>query len=194
MVQNTPTLSASAFGFVIKPGQVLLVFAISCGLVPSIATAQGQQFGLTVQLPTVRNFSVQTAVSVPDGGAVSLGGISRSAEGRVSRGIPGLSGRPFRNDAIGRSTNTGRATVTPRIIIQRELEEDLMVGARENQLTSQAKDYLDGKIAKNPLGGKQIAANAGKRGETQPIAVSKEGQIEAFANFLAANIGRRQAR
>jgi general secretion pathway protein D len=89
--------------------------------------------GTTVQQPTLGTTSVQTTVSVPDGGTILLGGIKRLREGRTERGTPILSKIPylnrlFKNNAIGRETNTLMMTVTPRIIIPEEEEEALGVG------------------------------------------------------------------
>ncbi|MEL7496331.1 MAG: hypothetical protein AAFN77_01885 [Planctomycetota bacterium] len=85
--------------------------------------------GITVQLPTLASTSVSTVVSVPDGGTVLMGGIKRMSEGRTESGVPFLSNLPyvnrlFKNVAIGHETNHLMMMVTPRIIIQREIEED----------------------------------------------------------------------
>ncbi len=60
---------------------ILLVSAeLVCAQAPGVNT--------TVQLPTVRNFSINTVVSVPDGGTMYLGGSpSRS---QFSSGRPGV--------------------------------------------------------------------------------------------------------
>lgn len=86
--------------------------------------------GSTVQQPTLGTTSVSTTVSVPDGGTILMGGIKRLREGRTERGTPILSKIPyinrlFKNDAIGRETSTLMFTVTPRIIIPAEEEEQL---------------------------------------------------------------------
>jgi general secretion pathway protein D len=86
--------------------------------------------GTTVQQPTLGQTSVSTTVSVPDGGTILMGGIKRLREGRTERGTPLLSKIPyinrlFRNTAIGRETSTLMFTVTPRIIIPAEEEEEL---------------------------------------------------------------------
>lgn len=83
--------------------------------------------GTTVQLPTFAVTTVQTTVSVPDGGTILLGGIKRLAEGRVERGVPVLSKIPyvsrlFRNVSAGRDARSLMLMVTPRIIIQEEEE------------------------------------------------------------------------
>jgi general secretion pathway protein D len=81
--------------------------------------------GTTVQLPQQIQTSVNTTVSVPDGGTILLGGVKRSREARNERGVPLLSKVPyvnrlFRNVAIGRETSSLMMMVTPRIIIQEE--------------------------------------------------------------------------
>ena len=89
--------------------------------------------GSTVQLPTFASTSINTTVSVPDGGTVLLGGIKRLREGRNERGVPMLSNLPFvnrlfKNVGIGREAQSLMMMVTPRIIIQEE-EEANQVGA-----------------------------------------------------------------
>ena len=88
--------------------------------------------GITVQLPSLAIVSVNTTVSVPDGGTVLLGGIKRLSEGRNEFGVPILSKLPyinrlFKNVGIGRETQSLMMMVTPRIIIQEEEEERLGV-------------------------------------------------------------------
>ncbi len=90
--------------------------------------------GTTIQQPSFAITNVSTTVSVPDGGTILLGGIKRMREGRVERGVPVLSKIPyvnrlFKNTAIGRETNTLMMTVTPRIIIQEEEEQNIINAA-----------------------------------------------------------------
>jgi general secretion pathway protein D len=85
--------------------------------------------GVTIQLPVITSTTISTVVSVPDGGTVLLGGIKRMSEGRSEGGLPLLSNLPFinrlfRNTAIGHTTSNQMMMVTPRIIIQKEIEED----------------------------------------------------------------------
>ena len=87
--------------------------------------------GTTVQLPEFKFVTVNTTVSVPDGGTILLGGIKRLSEGRVERGVPMLSKLPyvnrlFTNVGIGREAESLMLMVTPRIIIKEEEEEILM--------------------------------------------------------------------
>ncbi|MFK7766740.1 MAG: hypothetical protein AB8B55_05925 [Mariniblastus sp.] len=85
--------------------------------------------GVTVQLPVLSITSISTVVSVPDGGTVLLGGIKRMREGRSEEGVPFLSNVPyinrlFKNVGVGQETSNLMMMVTPRIIIQKEIEED----------------------------------------------------------------------
>ena len=94
------------------------------------ASAVAQNFGnptsIRVQLPVVSFFNVRTAVMVPDGGTMSLGGVSNYSSGQTSRGVPGLGGPLFQNRAGGFSAGSSRASVKVRIISNREISEDLM--------------------------------------------------------------------
>lgn len=91
--------------------------------------------GITVQQPSFSQTSVSTTVTVPDGGTILMGGIKRLSEERIEKGTPILSKIPyinrlFKNNAIGRDTETLMFTVTPRIIIPEEEEEQLGIATR----------------------------------------------------------------
>ncbi len=108
----------------------LVFFVFAAGfLVGENAHAQsgfGRPANIQVQLPVVSFFNVQTVVSVPDGGTMSLGGISRHSSGRFSRGVPGLGGPLFQNTGTGYSTGGSRATVTAAIISNQEIGDSLL--------------------------------------------------------------------
>jgi Flp pilus assembly secretin CpaC len=79
-------------------------------------------------LPSQTAISIQSTVTVPDGGTASLGGYSSMSEGRSEYGAPlvgklPLVGRGFRNIGYGRSVRSSRVTVGVRIISLREEEE-----------------------------------------------------------------------
>lgn len=83
---------------------------------------------MTVQQPVVSIVSVDTVVSVPDGGTVLLGGVKTLREGRNMAGVPILNKIPyisrlFKNTGVGRETESLMMMVTPRIIIQEEEEQ-----------------------------------------------------------------------
>jgi general secretion pathway protein D len=86
----------------------------------------------TIQLPVVSQVTVNTTVSVPDGGTVLLGGLKNHREARNEYGTPVLSKVPyinrlFKNQATARVTDSLMLLVSPRIIILEEEEEDLGV-------------------------------------------------------------------
>lgn len=104
----------------------VLALAICLTLQPSISC--GQPFGVPMQLPTTSIFSVDTTVSVPDGGSISLGGNSGSA---WSSTRSGGRFRPFGNRALGGSQFASNASVHVQIISLAEMEAELL-----NQLPS----------------------------------------------------------
>lgn len=81
-----------------------------------------------VQLPTVSAFTVNTTVSVPDGGSALLGGISRASSGRNEFGVPLAPIRPFRNTAIGRDVGASSVRVTATIHDFEAMDEYLLSG------------------------------------------------------------------
>jgi general secretion pathway protein D len=86
---------------------------------------------LTIQQPVTAIVTVQTTVSVPDGGTVLLGGVKTLSEGRNMAGVPILNKMPylsrlFKNTGVGRTARSRMLMVTPRIIIQEE--EEMLLG------------------------------------------------------------------
>lgn len=87
----------------------------------------GTSTNVTVQQPVQELLTVQTVVTVPDGGTVLLGGIKRLREGRNMAGVPILNKMPyisrlFKNTGVGRETESLMLMVTPRIMINEEEE------------------------------------------------------------------------
>ncbi len=146
----------------------LIILALAAGP----ASAQD----ITVQLPTFNFTTVQTTVSVPDGGTALLGGVGRASEGSVSRGVPMLNKIPgvsrlFGNRGIGREVGLSQMTITPRIIIQEE-EELRQTGVSAETLSQ---------LAPASNFGRPFALAAG---DTSDPAVSRK------ADFIARNIAR----
>ncbi len=88
-------------------------------------------FQMFFQQPTFTTINLQTTVNVPDGGTVLLGGLKTLAEGRNEFGPPILSKIPyisrlFRNQAFGRQAQSIMIMVTPRIIINEEIEAEIL--------------------------------------------------------------------
>src|SRR5262245_34965539 len=73
------------------------------------------------------NIGVQTTVTAPDRGGVTVGGYSRLSQGRTEFGVPVLGrvpygGRGWGNVGYGRSAVYGRVSVQVRVIDLREEE------------------------------------------------------------------------
>lgn len=101
---------------------------ISLLAMPSLASGQA------VQLPTFRYSTVQTTVSVPDRGAMHLGGVGSAAAASRSRGVPLLGmvpglGRLGRNRAFSRSTGASSMSVHATIIDHAELDRQVLAEA-----------------------------------------------------------------
>jgi len=94
---------------------------ISASTLATTILSLGELKAQTVQLPTMRVFSLDTTVAVPDQGSAYLGGIGRSAQSSSSRG-PLSTGR-----AYGSSTTQGTARVNASIIDLEELDRELRV-------------------------------------------------------------------
>ena len=157
----------------------LRLIAASWILVMWAASQVAAQPDITVQLPTFNFTTVQTTVSVPDGGTGLLGGIGRASEGSVSRGVPMLGKIPgvnrlFANRGIGRDVGLSQMTITPRIIIQEEEE------LRQTGVSSEMLSQLS-------------AASNGAR----PFAVAggspADPAVSRKADFIARNIARHPA-
>lgn len=83
--------------------------------------------GIFVQLPAIDQTSVDTMVSVPDGGTLLIGGQKLATEMEIEVGVPILSKIPglnrlFTNRGTTKSSTTILILVRPKIIIQREEE------------------------------------------------------------------------
>ena len=93
--------------------------------------ASAQLRNQTIQLPVIRQFNVRTTVSVPDGGTIGLGGVVRSSKGRVLRGLSPV--RPFSNQARGRATSSGHASVRAWVLPQDEIDAAILAGATQTK-------------------------------------------------------------
>ena len=119
----------------------MTLFPITAFITPTFEggiVGQPIPFTQFVQQPIFNLVSVQTTVSVPDGGTVVLGGLKTLNEGRNEFGPPILSKIPylnrlFRNTGYGREAQSTLILVTPRIIINRE-EAERQVGEPQDFL------------------------------------------------------------
>jgi hypothetical protein len=133
----------------------------------SVLRAQGPQpqplagVPTTVQLPTFSFFTVQTTVSVPDGGGAYLGGIGRGASGSTMRGIG-----PLKNRAIGSARAASGVSVSATILDREEMDRALLATAAANR--NQAADptaaraaALTSAVGKSPAVARADGGNSG---------------------------------
>jgi hypothetical protein len=114
---------------------VLLSVCGTC-LVAVGSPAFGQaQVPTTVQLPTFRFFTVQTSVSVPDGGGAYLGGLKTARDSSLTRGFG-----PFRNRGIGSDRGAGAMSVHARIIDLKEMDDAILAEAAAGKTGAAAFD------------------------------------------------------
>jgi hypothetical protein len=104
------------------------------------ATIVCAQAPTTVQLPTFQVFSVNTTVSVPDGGGALLGGIKRAADSSTTRGRGPLLG----NRGIASTRSASNMSVHATIIDHQELDAAVLAeaAARRGSLSLNDKQEL----------------------------------------------------
>ena len=97
-------------------------------IVSSSATSSVTAVG-NIQLPLTTVTSVQTIVTVPDEGTLMLGGQTIAGEIELEEGVPILSKIPFlkrlfTNRSMAKDEQILIILVKPKILIQREMEND----------------------------------------------------------------------
>lgn len=134
------------------------------GMLAGIVSPAVAQMPATVQLPSYSYFGVDTSVSVPDRGSMSLGGIGRSSMGSTAFGpVLGPRSRSF-----GRQMSASSTTVHATI-------HDF--DAMDRQLLKQAqKSY----------GESRRAATGTARGETSSAAAGPAGSVAEARRMYAA--------
>lgn len=135
--------------------RAIIASAVVLGLAQvSPSTAWGQAGGATtVQLPTFRFFTVQTAVSVPDSGGAYLGGLSSGASSSSRRGIPLMIKDPWIAPLMGsrgmsHSTATSGASVHATIIDHEELDRAVLADAASRSSPPSETDAKAGELSR----------------------------------------------
>jgi hypothetical protein len=169
-----------------------LIFA---GALPGAA----QPPATTVQLPTFSLFTVNTTVSVPDGGGVFLGGVNRAASGRIERGMPGV---PFRNRGIGSARSASGMHVTATIIDHKEMDEAILAEAAARRggapLVVDKPVTIAGDVIAGGRGPGRASASAGDLSvaeiRRQQAAVSDTQSVEGLAYLAKAEQAARKGK
>lgn len=105
--------------------RTFVVAAALCGVLAAARSAVAQgPVPTTVQLPTFRFFTVQTSVSVPDGGGAYLGGMKSARDSSLTRGFG-----PFRYRGIGSDRGAGGMSVHATIIDLKEMDDAILAEA-----------------------------------------------------------------
>ena len=121
--------------------------------------------GIFLQLPRITFTTVDTMVSVPDGGTLLIGGQKLVGESEVEIGVPILSKIPglnrlFTNRTFTRDERTLLILVRPKIIIQRE-EEFKTFGMNFDTVPTNASSMIPNAPAGAPITPVAPAAGAG---------------------------------
>jgi hypothetical protein len=106
--------------------QIALSLLAGCFIPAGTVFAQAPT---TVQLPVIQVFSVDTTVSVPDGGGAFLGGINRAADSSVTRGLPLAKGPLTRNRGLSSTRSASNMSVHATIIDHHELDQAVLAQA-----------------------------------------------------------------
>lgn len=98
---------------------------------------------VTIQLPSISTFGVQTTVVVPDSGRGYLGGIRRVREGRTEAGAPGLNklAPGFRNSSHGREVSSSGMDATATILDRNELDPFVPSGVASRRAARHSEDF-----------------------------------------------------
>src|SRR4051812_42621810 len=160
----------------------------------SLARAQGQQQpqqpigpalpATTVQLPTFSVFTVQTTVSVPDGGGISLGGIDRGVDSTVDRNS-GLT----RNRGLGSSRAASGVSVSATIIDREEMDRAVLAEAAAKRGVP-----IDSSVLKSTALSKSVSRD-GSSAAADSLAAIRErnaAKVEAKTSELAGYLAKAQ--
>ena len=150
------------------------ISCLSVGLIACLASPAAAQLPATVQLPSFSYFGVDTSVSVPDRGSMSLGGVGRSSMGSTAFGpVLGPRSRSFCRQMSASST-TVHATIhdfdaTDRQLLDRQL------------LDRQLLDQAQRSYGKSPR-----AATRTSAGEASSAAAGPAGSVAEARRMYAA--------
>ncbi len=176
------------------------MFAAVCGcalgLVPLSVAAQ------TLQLPTFNYTTVNTTVSVPDGGTMSLGGVSRASSGSSSRGLPLVGKVPygnrlFNNQGIGQSRGASNFSVTATIIDHAELDEMVLGEAARRTARGDSPLRLGAAPSAEHCRGLELAGHIAAQPEWLPageVEPAREPAVESLAEVQQRNEAARATR
>ena len=174
-------------------GSTFLLGVLAIG---TSALGQGQA-PTTVQLPTFRFFTVQTSVSVPDGGGAYLGGMKTARDSSLTRGFG-----PFRNRGIGSDRGAAGMSVHATIIDLKEMDDAILAEAAAGRPGAPAFDpdaaraeLLSRHVGKTfaSASAREAAAPAPLTGSVAAIRAENAAAAEARAAEAAQYFAKAQA-
>ena len=141
----------------------------------SAAVAQQNVPATTVQLPSFSVFTVQTSVSVPDGGGAYLGGLKSGASSSSRYGIG-----PLRNRGLGSTRSASGMSVSATIIDHDEIDRAILAEAAAKRASADAATTTAAAISKS------IPYAAPTRATTEPASSALPGSVAASREQHAA--------
>ena len=156
------------------PALFLALVLLGVGIVQAQQLPVGQLPATTVQLPSFSVFSVNTTVSVPDGGGAYLGGIKRVRDSSTTRGFG-----PLANRGIGSDRAASGVSVHATIHDLDELDQAVLA---------------DAAAKRGPIDSVLTKAELIRRGVGTDRAADQGGLANSVAAIRAKNAAAAEAR
>lgn len=161
-----------------------------CPCLVSMLAACSTCHGQTVQLPTFRQFTVSTTVTVPDRGGAYLGGVHRASSASTSRGVP-LPGRLARDGGITRTTSSSTTSVHATIIDHAELDRQVLAEAARQRTANGT--YVDADADRRAdFLSRHVGRSPARLVGTEPVSATKK--MASLEELRRRNAAARDAR
>jgi hypothetical protein len=147
----------------------------------AIAAANAQQNvpATTVQLPSYSVFTVQTTVSVPDGGGAYLGGLNSGASNSSRFGVG-----PLSNRGLSSTRGASGVSVSATVIDNQEIDRALLAEAAANRVSNERA--AEATNAKAAAIAKSIPTRAAAREASERSGSALPGSVTAIRSENAA--------
>ena len=141
--------------------RLILTASIAALLLAAAAQPAIAQPATTVQLPSFSYFTVNTTVSVPDRGGISLAGTNRAGDAVSTRGFG-----PLRSRSIASDRAANNVSVTATILDMAELDAQALAGGAQRGEVD--PDAARAELLTRSVGRADKATAAGK-GDLPPV-------------------------
>lgn len=151
----------------------------------------GSLFAQTVQLPTFNFTTVNTTVTIPDGGSALLGGVKRASTGSVERGVPVLGKVPglsrfFRNRAIGQQYSSSMMRANARVVILDEMDQELLDQAARSRAARGDRRTFEELAAQHQADSRRRKLEFARRSAEYQAQLQRERYLRAERQRLSA--------